>query len=99
MKDDKHVLEISPQPGGWKLMDLNTGEIDAVMESITPAIAKHFLAGTPPATLGVGLVNLAIRIFLTAYGVESTVVNLRSIADALEEDGDPLETEPPAGNA
>ena len=99
MKDDKHRLEIPPQAAGWDVMDLDTGEVDAVMGEIRPAIAKHFLAGTLPAAIAVALLNLAVEMIRAVHGVETAIVNLRGLADSLEEDGDPLEMEPPVGNA
>ena len=99
MKDDKRVLKMSPQEGGWNVMDLDTGEVDAVMASIKPVIAKQFQAGVAPAGLGMALLNLAVQIFRAAYGDDNAVANLRGFADTLAEDGDFLETEPPAGNA
>ena len=99
MKDDKHVLEMRPQDGGWNVMDLDTGEVDAVIASLKPVVAKHVMAGTLPASIGMALLNLAVQIFRVVYGDDNAVVNLRAFADAIEEDGDFLETEPPAGNA
>ena len=42
---------------------------------------------------------MAVRILQIVYGHENSIVNLRAFADTIEEDGDFLETEPPAGNA
>ncbi len=99
MKDDKHVLEMRPQAASWNVIELNRAEIDAVIESLGAPVAQHFAAGMNPATVAQGLLNVASRILQIVYGHENAVVNLRGFADSLEEDGDPLEMEPPVGNA
>ncbi len=99
MKDDTRVLEMRPQDGGWNVIELDHAEIDAVIESLGAPVAKHFAAGMNPAAVAQGLLNVASRILQIVYGHESAVVNLRAFADIIDEDGDFLETEPPAGNA
>ena len=99
MKDDKHVLEMRPQDGGWNVIELDHAEINAVIQSLGAPVAKHVAAGMNAAVVAQGLLNVAVRILQIVYGHENAVVNLRAFADTIEEDDDPLEMEPPVGNA